>query len=227
MSNGGRYPWKVQKINTKRGPAADFSNLSKPLPQPPKGMTWVQDMQSREWSVEKVVIFPPGEASNLQSRECSVEKVVIIPPGEASNPEHQVATGVPVGPPILSQDYQDDASDASFLYHNVVPSDTFQGLCLRYGISPTVMRQTNHFSGSNLRLAPQKLKIPIGSVTKDVYGTQDTEESKIIGFSMAFKRPDGLSRKEAVAYLELSDWNVDEAIVFAKQDLAWESQHGN
>jgi hypothetical protein len=203
MADGGRYPWKVQKINTNRGPVADFSNLSKPLPQPPKGMTWVQDMQSHEWSVERVVI---------------------IPPNQASNPEHQVATGVPVGPPILSQDYQDDAN---FLYHNVGPSDTFQGLCLRYGISPTIMRQTNHFSGSNLLLAPRKLKIPIGSVTNDVYGGKDSEESKVIAFRMAFNGRDGLSQKEALAYLELSDWNVDEAIAFAKQDLAWESQHGN
>lgn len=43
----------------------------------------------------------------------------------------------------------------------ILPTDTFQGICLAYKISATRLRQVNHFSGSNLSIAPKKLIIPL------------------------------------------------------------------
>jgi len=44
--------------------------------------------------------------------------------------------------------------------HWIQPSDTFQGICLQYGITSTQLRQANYgFSGTNLSLAPNPLKI--------------------------------------------------------------------
>jgi hypothetical protein len=48
-----------------------------------------------------------------------------------------------------------------YVEHVVLPSDTFQGLCLAYKISGTRLRQVNHFSGSSLTYAPKKLIIPL------------------------------------------------------------------
>ena len=48
-----------------------------------------------------------------------------------------------------------------YVEHVILPTDTFQGICLAYKISATRLRQVNHFSGSNLSTAPKKLIIPL------------------------------------------------------------------
>lgn len=47
MSEGGFFPWKVQKHVKK--PTCDYSGLQNPLPNPPPGMEWHQDIKTREW----------------------------------------------------------------------------------------------------------------------------------------------------------------------------------
>ena len=47
-----------------------------------------------------------------------------------------------------------------YVEHVILPTDTFQGLCLAYKISATRLRQVNHFSGNALTHAPKKLIIP-------------------------------------------------------------------
>lgn len=49
MSEGGFFPWKVQRHMTK--PSADYSKLLSPLPSPPQGMKWLQDKETREWKI--------------------------------------------------------------------------------------------------------------------------------------------------------------------------------
>uniref|UniRef100_A0A7S3L5H9 LysM domain-containing protein n=1 Tax=Amphora coffeiformis TaxID=265554 RepID=A0A7S3L5H9_9STRA len=46
--------------------------------------------------------------------------------------------------------------------HVVLPDDTWQGICLRYKITPLQLRRANGgFSGTQLTLAPPVLKIPV------------------------------------------------------------------
>jgi LysM repeat protein len=52
MTEGGLFPWKLQKIWT-RGPTADYSNLRDPLPNPPADMAWHQDKETKEWKLVK------------------------------------------------------------------------------------------------------------------------------------------------------------------------------
>lgn len=54
MSDGGYFPWKVQKIWS-RGPAADYKGIRDPLPKPPAGMAWHQDRETREWRLVPAV----------------------------------------------------------------------------------------------------------------------------------------------------------------------------
>jgi len=51
MAEGGRFPWKMQKVWS-RGPTNDYSNLREPLPNPPEGMVWKQDT-NKEWKLVK------------------------------------------------------------------------------------------------------------------------------------------------------------------------------
>merc|ERR1711982_118442 len=100
--------------------------------------------------------------------------------------------------------------EVNYLEHLVLPSDTFQGICLNYKISPTKMRQVNNFSGSNLLLAPKKLKIPINGKNVIKMKTQDENSSEFKIHNLINEFPD-MSISEAKAYLEISDWNINDA----------------
>ena len=49
---------------------------------------------------------------------------------------------------------------AGIQYHEVLSTNTFQGIYLRYKVTPTELRRANKMLGSNLKLAPEKLIIP-------------------------------------------------------------------
>ena len=63
---------------------------------------------------------------------------------------------------VASEHLTNERAALSYLEHLVLPEDTFHGICLRYHISTTELRRANCFSGSNLALAPTKLRIPVG-----------------------------------------------------------------
>jgi len=98
--------------------------------------------------------------------------------------------------------------------HTVLSTDTFQGICLRYKVKPTELRRANRFSGTNLRLAPQVLVIPVDP--SSVMPPKVTPDTKMVQISAACP---SLSRKEIRAYLELNDWNVKDTISNIKDDL--------
>ena len=58
----------------------------------------------------------------------------------------------PSGKGVLGVDYVE---------HIVLPTDTFQGVCLSYKVSASHLRRANHFSGNSLHSAPKKLLIPL------------------------------------------------------------------
>lgn len=111
-----------------------------------------------------------------------------------------------------------------YLIHTVLPSDTMAGLCLRYKISATKLRQANKFSGSNISLAPARLLIPLtdnSALNMSTIQLQDTnsEEYKMQVFLSAFPH---LRRSERRAYLEINDWILADATRNAADDDAWE-----
>ncbi|CAJ1938968.1 unnamed protein product [Cylindrotheca closterium] len=180
MSEGGLLAWKRQEIDVRRGPAGEYVNVHKPLPNPPRGMHWVLNEKTKEWSLEK-------------------------------KPEVVVAE-------VVDEDSKEQPP--AFIEHEVTKTDTFAGICLRYKITPTELRQANGgFSGTNLFLAPQPLRIPNTKgqcqMAKAVpVGTQ-TRSQKMNRLMSGCR---GISSSEAKCYLELNDWNLEEAIVNAKED---------
>mmetsp|Transcript_26488 Transcript_26488/g.64549 ORF Transcript_26488/g.64549 Transcript_26488/m.64549 type:complete len:183 (+) Transcript_26488:206-754(+) len=180
MSEGGLFAWKRQEIDVHRGPAGEYVNVHKPLPNPPKGMYWALNEDTKEWSLEK------------KTEELVVAEVV------DENSEKR----------------------AAFIEHELQKTDTFAGICLRYKITPTELRRANGgFSGTNLFLAPNPLRIPNikGHVqpVKAVPVGEETPSQKMNRVMAGFR---GMARSEAKCYLELNDWNLEKAIVNARED---------
>merc|ERR550539_1368190 len=118
--------------------------------------------------------------------------------------------------------------NCDFVQHFVKSTDTLQGICLKYGVTPVVLRQVNKFSGSNLNLAPQTITIPLER-SHIVKGKNQPEalskEGKINQFILTFRTQKAsalVSRKEATAYLDMNDGNLELAIKDAKDDFGWE-----
>ena len=100
------------------------------------------------------------------------------------------------------------------------------------------MRQLNNFSGSNLALAPPDLLfIPATNTTTVttppiVHMTAEQEkESKVKCFLMAVRRKQTKNkecstfhRSEAIASLEMNDYNVEKAVEEATGDCEWETK---
>ena len=190
MAEGGMFDWKRQTVVEK--PTADYSNLRQPLIVP-KHMKWHQDPATREWSlVEK------------DANKMTTSTPISTPISTSALVEH-VDTAIPV------ENMNDDKKDiqkiqnlnlnlkqnavkgVDYLEHKVQPTDTFQGICLTYGITATKLRQTNMFSGTNLKLAPSTLLIPIISKEGqelDVYHIRkhqfDSKEGKVRAFLSEF-----------------------------------------
>uniref|UniRef100_A0A7S2HWY8 LysM domain-containing protein n=1 Tax=Helicotheca tamesis TaxID=374047 RepID=A0A7S2HWY8_9STRA len=115
-------------------------------------------------------------------------------------------------------------NECFYVEHYVLPTDTFQGLCLAYRISPVRLRQLNAFSGTSLKLAPSKLIIPIPDVRSVLDGTlriQDIDDPNFKHQVLSLEFPI-LTSEEVRAYLIMCAWDLRTAIQTAKADLDWE-----
>ena len=114
-----------------------------------------------------------------------------------------------------------ESSGEEYLEHVVLPTDTLQGLCLAYKISATRLRMINGFSGNSLQLAPKKLRIPSPTTKAGIMiRTQDktSREYKLYAFCAELI---SMELVEAKAYLDLSNWDLEEALRSAREDDGW------
>lgn len=98
--------------------------------------------------------------------------------------------------------------------HIVMPTDTIQGICLKYKMKPMKLRQINKFSGNSLMFAPKKLLIPKrrelcnNMVLSTPIQPQDktTKEYKIYYLLATFS----FATKDVVkTYCELMNWDLN------------------
>jgi hypothetical protein len=222
MAEGGQFPWKRQTIDSSRGPAAEYSSLRKPLPAPPKGVEWNYNSETKEW---RLVRTDDADKSKYSLRMSSTwnphtarEQSSIVPvPKHPSNSENAITmehSNATKDAPVENKDY---------VVHTVLPTDTLAGLCLRYKTKPTLLRQVNKFSGSNLLLAPSKLIIPLDGKDISTVKIQDTSCPEYKLHALVAEYPH-LRRTEAKAYLEMNDWNLEESIQSVREDEAWEEE---
>jgi hypothetical protein len=131
-----------------------------------------------------------------------------------------------------------ESNGDAYIYHVVLPTDTLQGLCLAYKLSATRLRMENNFSGNSLQLAPKKLRIPNNIVAKSSSNTsssaskgsgnnkgmmirvQDTTSKEYKLYAFVAEIPT-MELVEAKAYLDLSNWDLEEALRSAREDEGW------
>lgn len=206
------YPWNRQKIRKpKNGVSGEcnFSELSKPLPPPPAGMMWYQDATNKEWTLISMVTATT-EAVSLDNAAMVDEN-----PATAANSDGDIVTAVPIAVQSATPLQNKNTSTSirsGVLYHEVTETDTFQGLCLRYKVTPVELRRANKMMGTNLKLAPSKLVIPANEWNQKRNVLEPTKEEKIVSLVKAVSRVAKLSYTEARAYLELADWDLGCAI---------------
>ena len=118
----------------------------------------------------------------------------------------------------------DGDAPLDYAQHKIQPSDTFQGICLRYKITSTELRRANCFSGTNLSLAPNPLRIPVTHTHNTIaiptaipvtsHDGPMCRESQI----QTVIRAAGVQRTEAICFLELHDWDLNQAVADARSD---------
>ena len=158
-----------------------------------------------DWKIQKV-------KENGPSVDYSKLSQPLIPPKGMCWHKDKEWTLIPVAEAIpldtnnnKSPDLKKDAvKGVDYIEHFIQPTDTFQGICLTYKISATKLRQTNLFSGTNLKLAPSPLIIPMESKeTIDAYSLRktnyDSNEGKVHEFLAQFFPK--LGKKEAKLYV--------------------------
>jgi LysM repeat protein len=158
----------------------------------------------------------PNDCKWHQDQDTKEWSIVSIPKSEFDTIEH-------------TENSVSDNSKKSSITHKVISTDTIQGICLRYKISPHELRKANHFTGDNLHLAPETLIIPTKTLGV-INATESTDKSlgkglKVSYFLQALNQSSkqNLGNKEAVAYLDITDWDVDAAVKMALDDLLYES----
>lgn len=114
-----------------------------------------------------------------------------------------------------------ESTGEEYAEHVVLPTDTLQGLCLAYKISATRLRMVNGFSGNSLQMAPKKLRIPTDVTTAGrMIRTQDKSSKEYKLYALMAEVP-CMELVEAKAYLDLSNWDLEEALRSAREDDGW------
>jgi hypothetical protein len=200
MPEGGILPWKIQKLNV--APSLSYDSIHKPL-KAPKGKRWNYDSTENEWSLV---------SETTASDESVVVDAIVIREDDNDKTSNTNAN--------TTMTLDDTSSSSPFVEHKIESSDTFQGICLKYKITPLELRRANGgFSGQNLQLVPNTLKIPRSNyniMTTSAEATPINTEKDAV--SILRRKCHGMSASEAKAYLMLSDWNLTEAIENAKED---------
>ncbi|KAL3794685.1 hypothetical protein HJC23_010113 [Cyclotella cryptica] len=259
MSEGGLLAWKIQKVKRPANgiqSTCNYTDLNRPLPDPPKDQMWIQD--GREWKLVPVACAVPADVGTGDLTAAAAESVEGVSSGVAQAVAMSVA--VPVVPAYsaataagkVSTDSarsirEFTAMEDGVMFHEIQPSDTFQGICLRYKITPTELRRANKMMGTNLQLAPKRLVIPVNGKNASLRNdngkrglTKEEQIAKLVWeVSNRFRRqsdntnsqqqqnrlPSPLEYSEARAYLELNDWDLDRAMENAFDDVGWSSEH--
>lgn len=128
------------------------------------------------------------------------------------------------GSALSNTDDQNKKNHQVYIEHVILSTDTLSGLCLRYHISKRDLQRANGFSGDSLRLAPERLVIPITEKARRLSWQPQDKNSKQFKIAALLAQMKHLSTLEATSYLEMNDWKWDEALQEALNDEAWERE---
>ena len=103
--------------------------------------------------------------------------------------------------------------------HTVMPSDTLQGICLRYRVSATEVRRVNYFSGNSIQFK-KTLYIPVSTEHSPGPVAQPHDSKEVL--VQKFRNATGESIPESRIYLEEHHWDLKLAVVAWENDSKWE-----
>lgn len=160
---------------------------------------------------------PAGSYSNMRLPEPPKDQHWVQ---DVDSKEWHLATIVPSTDPTVPEATVEEDPRPGVLEHRILPTDTFQGICLKYKITPTELRRANGgFSGTNLNLVANPLRIPVNQKYWEISKQQDTKQATPAQTirRLLLNLPT-LSQSEAKCYLELNDWNFEKALENARDD---------
>jgi len=118
------------------------------------------------------------------------------------------------------------SSSPGYITHVVIPTDTLQGLSLKYGVTISEIKSENRLMSSNLH---EKHTIRIPERKKSVEQEIDLAEleammqRRLVG---RFKKMTSiLEMSEALFYLEASEYDLESALKSFHEDSSWERSH--
>mmetsp|Transcript_12877 Transcript_12877/g.37389 ORF Transcript_12877/g.37389 Transcript_12877/m.37389 type:complete len:273 (+) Transcript_12877:125-943(+) len=233
MAEGGLLAWKRQTVDEHRGPATSYAGVHRSLPDPPQGMKWAQDASTREWAVVPVNSSHTIAEAVLVPDVAEAEIVV----AETKDADEKEADENKINSNNNNVNIDDEDDDdrkkkvhvandgARFLEHHMDDHDTFQGICLKYRVTAIELRRANCFTGSNLHLAPNPLRIPVNAKNLSMTGKlatakpPPTKDQLVRNLARSCR---GLTGTEARCYLEMNDWDYKVARQNARDDIAQE-----
>ncbi len=133
--------------------------------------------------------------------------------------EWHLATIVPSTDPSIPEATVEEDPRPDVVQHHILPTDTFQGICLKYRITPMELRRANGgFSGTNLHLVANPLRIPVNQKYWEASKQETQQVTPAQSIRSLLLNLPALSQSEAKCYLELNDWNLDKALQNARED---------
>lgn len=127
-------------------------------------------------------------------------------------------------PPVADDDSDVVPNPPPYIEHTVTKSDTLFGLSLKYGIHISEIKLLNDLATDNISYL-KYLKIPQGKHRQPVLPDKSNLPDSKRTLLRKFKNTYNVSEKEAKYYLDMVDYNYDEAVKEYEQDLQFEQKH--
>jgi hypothetical protein len=115
---------------------------------------------------------------------------------------------------------------SSYFLHRIKPSDTLEGLCLRYRVTQRAVMKLNHLSTKKIQFL-KEIRIPLRSgepspVMEDETETESNAERDLI---QNFAQDTSATLREAKYYLQLSHYDYQEALREWREDEEWSQKN--
>ena len=117
-------------------------------------------------------------------------------------------------------------NDRNILIHKVNPTDTLQGICIKYKIRIFDLKKYNNLSGeieSTPGLAIKFLKIPKSKTSQNIFSGKDNWKRISLVRKLRCDLNNLISADHAINLLEIKSWDYNSALLLAKKQLNFSS----
>lgn len=170
-------------------------SVTSALPPPPIGSEW-KLLSNGQWELQPISSTSPFETVNADNSDNN---------NDNNDEKEQLEI------------------KGSYFVHQIRPSDTLEGICLKYHKTQREVMKLNHLSSKKIQFLTE-LRIPLNANEKPVLQNdeENTEETvSQIDLCQRFAQETNLSVKEARYYLQLYSYNYEDAFNEWKAEEEW------